>query len=499
MKNSNILSINFGGKAIAKNSILNLIGYIIPSLVAIMLIPIIVRELGEERFGILTLSWIIIGYAGFLDFGIGRGLTKIVSEKIGRNQIDSIPEVFWSSMFLMLIITIAASIIVILLIPELINIFKISTHLITETQNSFYLLALSIPIVATTASLRGFLEAYQKFGIINILRVVLGISTFILPIFILLFTNNLFWIVFSLAATRAILWFLYLFQCIEVNKSLKNKISFNFNAIKPILKFSIWISIANIINPIILYSDRFLIASLINASALTYYSTPYEVITKLVFIPWAITGVLFPIFSASYNTESNVSKKIFIRGAKFIFLFLYPIIFLVVTFSYEGMQIWLNEKFAIHSSFVLKCLAVGVLFNSLATVPDNFFQGIGKPKISTIVYLIELPIFILGMLIAIISWGISGVAFVWMISAIASSTTLFIIAKVKYDINIRFPINITPITLMLSLLAISFIITGLYIKIIFSILVICSFFIFSWKYFLAPEEKKFFLSKLNLQ
>jgi len=144
-------------------------------------------------------------------------------------------------------------------------------------------------------------------------------------------------------------------------------------------------------------------------------------------------------------------------------------------------------------------LAVGVLFNSLATVPDNFFQGIGKPKISTIVYLIELPIFILGMLIAIISWGISGVAFVWMISAIASSTTLFIIAKVKYDINIRFPINITPITLMLSLLAISFIITGLYIKIIFSILVICSFFIFSWKYFLAPEEKKFFLSKLNLQ
>jgi O-antigen/teichoic acid export membrane protein len=70
------------GRTVAKNTMYNLFGYGLPLLVAVLLIPPLIKGLGEEKFGILSLSWVIVGYFSFFDFGIGRALTKIIAEKI---------------------------------------------------------------------------------------------------------------------------------------------------------------------------------------------------------------------------------------------------------------------------------------------------------------------------------------------------------------------------------------------------------------------------------
>ena len=63
------------GKLLARNTILNVLGYGLPMLVAIFAIPLLVKGLGTERFGILTLAWVIIGYLSLFDLGLGRALT----------------------------------------------------------------------------------------------------------------------------------------------------------------------------------------------------------------------------------------------------------------------------------------------------------------------------------------------------------------------------------------------------------------------------------------
>ena len=51
------------GRLLARNMVLNLLGYGAPLLVALFAIPIMIRYLGILRFGILTLAWVIIGYS----------------------------------------------------------------------------------------------------------------------------------------------------------------------------------------------------------------------------------------------------------------------------------------------------------------------------------------------------------------------------------------------------------------------------------------------------
>jgi O-antigen/teichoic acid export membrane protein len=250
---------------------------------------------------------------------------------------------------------------------------------------------------------------------------------------------------------------------------------------------------------LILYSDRFLIGTLISATAITYYVTPYEVITKLILIPDALSGVLFPVFSASFVFNPEITKKMFKRGAKFIFLIVYPIVFLVLTFAYEILDIWLGFEFAQKSHLILQFLAIGVMMNCISLIPTNFFQGIGKPKIITLIVLMELPFYLSAMWYAISSAGIDGAALVFMVAATVNVSILYFIAYRYYGIKLVGKLKGIIIVSFFAVLILPFIVVSLSLKLLLAITFCAIFFIVTWKIILTDEEKLFIVSKLKLR
>ena len=47
--------------SLARNTGWNVLGQVLPALVAIAAIPVLIRQLGIERFGFLSLAWVIVG------------------------------------------------------------------------------------------------------------------------------------------------------------------------------------------------------------------------------------------------------------------------------------------------------------------------------------------------------------------------------------------------------------------------------------------------------
>ncbi len=60
------------GRLLARNAVWNLIGNGAPMVVAVFCIPILIRGLGKDQFGVLALAWALIGYASLFDLGLGR-------------------------------------------------------------------------------------------------------------------------------------------------------------------------------------------------------------------------------------------------------------------------------------------------------------------------------------------------------------------------------------------------------------------------------------------
>src|SRR6266446_631966 len=109
------------GRLLARNTVWNLVGSGAPMLVALFCIPILIRGLGKERFGILTLAWALIGYASLFDLGLGRALTQLVAKKLGAGEEKEIPSLAWTSLLLMMLLGFTGAALIFLISPWLVH------------------------------------------------------------------------------------------------------------------------------------------------------------------------------------------------------------------------------------------------------------------------------------------------------------------------------------------------------------------------------------------
>src|SRR5687768_18500782 len=73
-------------RSITRNTMLNLAGLGVPLVVGVAVMPVIVRNLGETRFGLLGLTLALLEYSGLFNFGLGLATTKHVAERLASGD-----------------------------------------------------------------------------------------------------------------------------------------------------------------------------------------------------------------------------------------------------------------------------------------------------------------------------------------------------------------------------------------------------------------------------
>ena len=59
-------------KPFKRNFVINLLAPLARIAVALVTIPIYVRHVGDARYGVISIMWVLLGYFGFLDLGLSR-------------------------------------------------------------------------------------------------------------------------------------------------------------------------------------------------------------------------------------------------------------------------------------------------------------------------------------------------------------------------------------------------------------------------------------------
>ncbi|HWT81677.1 MAG TPA: oligosaccharide flippase family protein, partial [Candidatus Methylomirabilis sp.] len=143
------------GRLLGRNAIWNLLSQVAPLAVAVMTIPVLIRGLGTDRFGVLTLAWMVLGYFSLFDLGLGRALTKLVAERLGLGLEGDIPDLVWTALGLMMALGLAGAALIILIAPWLVRgVLQIPGPLQHESLVVFYLLAAALPFLIITEGLR---------------------------------------------------------------------------------------------------------------------------------------------------------------------------------------------------------------------------------------------------------------------------------------------------------------------------------------------------------
>jgi O-antigen/teichoic acid export membrane protein len=417
------------GRLLARNTIWNLLGQVLPMVVGVVAIPPLVHSLGVDRFGVLSLAWIIIGYFSLFDLGMGRALTKLVAEKIGSKDEASIPSLVWTSLFLMLVLGFAGGLITLGISPWLVyRALKVPPVLQLETLRSFQLLAVSIPLVTVTSGLRGILEAQQRFRILNFIRIPTSIFSFAGPLLVLPFSRSLVPVIVVLMVGRILGALAHLLACFHAMPALRHNIGMRRSVVAPVIAFGGWMTVSNIIGPLMVYADRFLIGGLLSVSAVAYYTTPFDLVFRLQFIPVAVAGVLFPAFATSLASNPDRTALLVSRGIKYIFLAMFPVVLLMVAFAPDGLRLWLGPAFASHSQSVLRWVAAGMFINSVASIPFSLLQSAGQPRITANIHLFEAPLYLAAVWVLTKRLGVEGAAIAFTGRIAVDAVLMFVFA-----------------------------------------------------------------------
>jgi len=303
-----------------------------------------------------------------------------------------------------------------------------------------------------------------------------------------------------LVAVRFLTCGVFLTLCLHQVPALRHDIRPKLTLVRPLISFGSWMTVTNIIGPLMTYMDRFLIGALISVTAVAYYTTPYEVVSKLSLISGTLVGVLFPAFSTTMVQDRDRTARLFGRGINYIFIVLFPLTLVIVTMAHEGMVLWLGVSFADKSTFVLQWLAVGVFINSLARVPSALVQSSGRPDLTAKMHLVELPIYLLTLCWLLDVYGIKGAAIAWVVRVVIDTFILFVMVH-WFLPNIKALIwnSLLRVIIAVSVIIIPGYITDLVVKGVFLVGVLTVFVAVTWLWLLTFEERRMLKKCLNFR
>lgn len=399
-----------GRKRLLSNTAWNFAGQLAPLVVGVLTLPLLIRLVGLERFGFISLVWVLVGYASIFDFGIGRALIRTVAAHLAAGDQRRAAASAHAALFFLTLfgVTLAA-----LLAPASAwlvgSALKVPAELVPEAVPATVLLAASLPFVMLTTGFGGLLSAHQHFRPLNVIRIVLGVAGYLGPVLMALWSNRLEAVVAVVLALRVLGTLLHAVVCARHCGWRPWWALPSAEATRELFRLGGWIAVSNVIGPMLTYLDRLLLGVLVPMRSVAIYAMPYDVVSKSMMIPAAIMATLFPLASGLQRGSAQAQRMLG-NSVRVLFVLMVPVIFLFIVLARPGLELWLGLEIAEQGATVLQILAVGVLFNALAQGPAMLIQAAGEPRWLAKLHLIELPLFIALLWLLTARFGIIGTA-----------------------------------------------------------------------------------------
>lgn len=451
---------NTSGGLLIRNALLNFLAQAVPLAVGIVTTPFLIRALGTDRYGMLGLAWVVLGYFSVFDLGLGRAMTKYVAEFLAQGNRGRIQSLVWTAVTVQGAFGLLGALVLLAITPFLATrILSIPRELIGEATSVLYLLGIAVPLVLLSAAFSGVLEAAQRFDLVNAVRAPAMVLALLLSLLGAVLGLSLASIVGLILLARYVALLTLIGLALRVFPELI-RFSTEFESLRRLFAYGGWVTVTSVVNPFLVYMDRLLVASLASVGALAYYTAPYDAVTKLWIIPASLTMTLFPAFSSLQGIgDRERLGMLFSRSVKYVLLALGPIVFVLVLFAREILRLWLGSEFAAQSTLALQILSWGILINSLAHVPYSLLQGIGRPDLTAKFHLAELPIYASLAWLLVGRWGISGAAAAWTarvaLDALLLFAASFVVCRFSPRIFVGYRVASSVLALVL-LLGVSF-------------------------------------------
>ncbi len=410
-------------RKIIKNTIFNAVARIFAFIVAIMLLPYIVRHIGAVKYGVWAIVSVITGYFSLLDFGIGATFIKEVAafdaegNQHGINQIVNMGFVFYA------ILTVILTIIAFTLIDTVILFLKIPQEVRSEAKFVFILAIITFGVSNAIGTFSAVSNGLQRMEITSMVSIAGSIISALGVLFFIengyglrgLMINNT--LVLLISGVVNIILAYKLFPSLKFDPWY----FWEWKRFKNLLRFGYKVQIAKIEDLITFQTDKIILAYFLGIGVVTYYEVGSSIINTGRAIPLLLVTAIIPAASEiSALGDKTRIVDLYSRGTKYLAVFGMPLMTLLFFTAPTLISLWVGEGYE-KSVLIIQVLVPCYVINILTGVSSSASVGVGKPELPMHAALVQIILNLLLSVLLVKRLGFTGVAIATFISLSFSS------------------------------------------------------------------------------
>jgi len=426
---------------IARSTLINLAGATVPAALLLITVPIYLNLIGEARYGVLAIVWLLLGYFGVFDLGFGRAVANRIAALHDATAEDR-QGIFWTGLMISVVTGLIGGVILYLLGDWLFaHVLDIHGALRTEAENAMPWLACALPLAVIISLLAGALEGRQAFLALNGAQIFGTVLYQLFPLVVAYAGWVTLPYLIAAAIVGRLLSVFLLFALSYRHVPLSPRPRFALNQVKSLLHYGGWITVTGLLSPLLTVFDRFLIGAKVGMVAVTAYTVPYNLVMRLSILPSSLQTALFPRFAIVGPTEA---KALAARAVLSIGAIMTPIVVMGLLLIKPFLILWVDAALAEKAAPVGQILLVGIWINTLAFIPFTYLQGRGRPDLPAKFHVLEILPYVAILWVLITRLGILGAAWAWDLRVLADTLLLFWGARTTSGLS-RTIVGILPI------------------------------------------------------
>lgn len=353
----------------------NLLGQGWVALIQLIALPLYIKLLGIEAYGLIAFYVTLQATIQAFDFGLGQTLNRELarlSEAPGeaRRAHDTVRTIELS--FLGIVVVIGAALYFLAPILSARVIKTDGLHINTVTY-AVQLMVVLLPIQWAAGICQSGLMGLEKQVLVNGLRVAFATINTCVALLLLHFVSatlaTFFW--WQIAAAGIYLLTVSLVLHRSLPEAPNAQPAFRMDILRELRGFAAGMGALSIAGIVFAYLDRWILINLADLKTFGYYSVAVVVANSLYYVITPIFNGMFPRFTILIaQGQHEALSRLYALGTQFMVGLVLPVAIVVSLFSHEILLLWTrNPDLAGQAAPIASILVFGTALNGLMNLP----------------------------------------------------------------------------------------------------------------------------------
>jgi O-antigen/teichoic acid export membrane protein len=386
----------------------------------ILFVPIYIRLMGIDGYGLTGFYAVIQAIAGVLDLGLGATTAREIARRLGAAEsTDEVPDLartleiaYWGiGAFIAITVAVASSYLASKWLtserysPDQLHsiLLLMAGLLFFQWPNSLYqsgLLGLQRQVASQF--LQAAFTTGRGVGAVLVLWLVQ-------PTPFAFFLWQLVWSIVQVFSYRSYFWL-----CLPRGQ---RRPRFKFAVFKEIYRFAAGMSITSILGLVLAQADKVLLSRLLPLKSFGYYTLAGTLAGMLSNLNMPVYTAFFPLLcSHAARGERAESSRWFHKGCQTNAALVLPVGVIAALFPYEILWVWTgNPETAAHVAPIARLLVIGTTLNALMTIPYALLVAHGWTRLMAVCNGVAFALIVPLIFGLTKIWGAVGAAVPWVI------------------------------------------------------------------------------------